>query len=172
MNYIWKALIPEMPGTPGLTWTKSQPFKLLCGSQVASCSLPPTFQGFLGLLGCRENFLKNVLLVCFCCCSALGTWSGSTAWCLELKPELSRKTYKQKHHSYTWFCIPLGVWLCSLGLQSRKPWFLSIPSSGRKDEEVRAYGRKDDIRMCPGANPSCNYMLSNAFENLLFVRFW
>ena len=49
-----------MPDTSGLTWTKSQPFKLLCGSQVASCSLPPTFQGFLGLLGYRENLKKKM----------------------------------------------------------------------------------------------------------------
>ena len=170
MNYIWKALIPEVL----LVWFGPSPNPL--SSSVAPKLLvvpcPLLSKVSWGCWATGRIKKKNVLLVCFCGCSALGTWSGSTAWWLELKPELSRKTYKQKHHSYTWFCSPLGVWLCAPGLQSQKPWFLSIPSSGRKDEEVKAYGRKDDVRMCPGANPSCNYILSNAFQNILFVRFW
>ena len=101
MNYIWKALIPEVL----LVWFGPSPNPL--SSSVAPKLLvvpcPLLSKVSWGCWATGRIKKKNVLLVCFCGCSALGTWSGSTAWWLELKPELSRKTYKQKHHSYTRF---------------------------------------------------------------------
>ena len=120
--------------------------------------------------GCWAAGRKECASCFFLLLLALGMRSGTAAWWLELKPELPRKTYRQKHCSYTSFCI-VGVTMSPTSAEPKSLGPNQFPSNGREDEDGRAYGRKDDVRTWPGARLSYNYILSSALQNLLFVRF-
>lgn len=96
---------------------------------------------------------------CAACFShlTLSMRSGTTAWWLEPKPGLHRKTYRQKHGYDIWFCRPVEVY--PSGLQSQNPWVLISSHAVRERMRKKGTWRKDDIRMCWRASPGHSYIL-------------
>lgn len=104
-----------------LTCAQSYPLKLLCGYQPAGLSLLsfPLVSWSCGAARKKE---------CTACFLPLmfSTRAGITAWCLELKPEHHRKTYRQKHCYNLDFAVQNQVWPRLPSLQSQNPWVLLL----------------------------------------------